>query len=73
MSAREYEAYQLFVLGEAGVERVRLRAPRTPGTPRLCRDNDGLEMTLDDAMRLRLIPHDVDADARCDCAYRPSW
>ena len=73
MSAREYEAYQLVVLGEAGVERVRLRAPDAPGTPRLCRDNHGIEMTLDDAMRLRLIPHDVGADVRCRCTYRPAW
>ncbi|WP_412061132.1 hypothetical protein [Rubrivirga sp. IMCC45206] len=73
MSAREYEAYQLFVLGEAGVERVRLRAPRTPDAPRLCRDNDGLEMTLDDAMRLQFIPHDVGEDVRCTCTYRPAW
>ena len=70
MSPHEREAYQLFLLAEAGVERVRLRAPSAPGTPPECRDAGGVVMSIDDAMALAPIPHDVERGV-CRCAYRP--
>ena len=71
MSASEFEAYQLFVLAEAGFERLRLRADGGPDVPRECRRADGVVMTIDDAMRLAPIPHDLGPGHRCRCAYLP--
>lgn len=72
MSAREYEAYQLYALAEAGVTMIRLRAPRGPDTPTVCAETDGFVMTVDEAMLLRPIPHEVGDGGVCNCAYRPA-
>lgn len=69
MSDREYEAYQLFVLAEAGAERVRLCMGATP--THACRETHGAEFSIDDAMRLAPIPHQVAPNRRCRCTYRP--
>ena len=71
MSSREREVYQLFALAEAGVGRVRLRAPCIPGTPPACLETDGFEMSTEDAMYLAPIPHDLPRGQTCRCTYRP--
>ena len=70
MSPEEFEAFQLFTIAEAGFERVRLHAGDAPDTARECHETDGFEMTVDEAMALRPIPHEV-GDGVCHCAYRP--
>ena len=70
MSPREREAYSLYVLAEAGITRVRLFAGR-PGASSVCAEADGSEMTVEDAMALAPIPHDLPGGAACHCAYRP--
>ena len=72
MTPREFEAFQLYVLAEAGVTRVRLWAPSTPGTPPECTAADGTELSVDEAMRDAPIPHGVGPGRRCRCAYRPA-
>jgi hypothetical protein len=72
MSPAETEAYQLFLLAEAGVVRVRLKAGDSPDTAPECHETDGFEMTVDEAMHLQPIPHEVGPGWRCTCAYRPA-
>ncbi len=72
MSPAENEAYQLFILAEAGVEKLRLRASRAPDSAPECHETDGFEMTVDEAMALRPIPHEVGPGWRCGCTYRPA-
>lgn len=72
MTAKEYEAYQLFALGEAGVTNVRLRAPEGIPLPPSCAENDGTVMTLDEAMIHRPIPHPPCGGQECRCSYRPA-
>ena len=71
MSQAEKEAYQLFLLCEAGVERLRLRASRAPDSAPECHETDGFALTVEEAMSLRLIPHEVRPGWRCGCTYRP--
>ena len=71
MSPAETEAYQLFLLVERGVERVRVQAGQEADTPAACRASDGLVLTVDQAMARPPIPHDVGAGGRCLCGYRP--
>ena len=72
MSPSENEAYQLFILAEAGVEKLRLRASRAPDSAPECHETDGFVMTVDEAMALRPIPHEVGPGWRCGCTYRPA-
>ncbi len=72
MSPAEKEAYQLFLLAEGGVERVVLRAGTSADTAPECHETDGFEMTVDEAMDLRPIPHEVGPGWRCTCGYRPA-
>lgn len=72
MTAKEYEAYQLYTLGEAGVTHVRLHAPESEEVPRVCAEHDGTVMTLDEAMRRQPIPHQPGHGQECLCAYRPA-
>lgn len=72
MTPGEAEAYQLFLLAEAGVERIRLRASPTPDATPQCREADGVEMTVDEAMALWPIPHRTPPGTRCGCTYRPA-
>ena len=72
MSPREYEAYQLYVLAEAGVVSVRLLAPQDPQTPGACLETDGVVMTIEEAMLLQPIPHDVNEGEVCRCTYGPA-
>ena len=72
MSSREQEAYQLFVLVEGGVDRVRLHASQARGTPLECRETHGVVMTADDAMVLAPLPHEVAPGGVCRCTYRPA-
>lgn len=69
MSSREYEAYQLYILAEAGVERVRLVTGTARGPE--CDGVDGFEMSLEDAMRLAPLPHELGPGRWCHCTYRP--
>ena len=72
MTAKEYEAYQLYALGEAGVTHVRLRAPEVEALPRVCAEHDGTVMSLDEAMRRQPIPHAAPRGQECLCSYRPA-
>lgn len=72
MSAAEYEAYQLYALGEAGVTHIRLRASTRSDSPAACTETDGFAMTLEEAMRLQPIPHEVAPGDVCRCSYRPT-
>ena len=60
-----------FTLAEAGATSVRLLAPERPQTPAVCAETDGFVMTVEEAMWLRPIPHEVGAGEVCTCAYRP--
>ena len=70
MSAREYAAYQLFVLAERGVEYVRLCA--VPDAPAICQAHHNRTMPIEAAMRDAPIPHALGPDAWCSCTYRPA-
>lgn len=72
MSDREYEAYQLYRLAEAGAEHVRIHAPEAPDAPRECRESHGFLMSMDEAMALAAIPHDLGPERACGCTYRPA-
>jgi len=72
MSPTEYETYQLFLLAEAGVERIRLRAAPGPDVSPVCRHADGRVLTVDEAMREAPIPHVVGFVGECRCSYRPA-
>lgn len=72
MSAKEYEAFQLYALGEADVTHVRLRAADAPDLPEACAGSHGFVMTLDEAMMLQPIPHEVGPGRECLCSYRPA-
>lgn len=72
MSAKEYEAFQLYALGEAGVTHVRLRAADVLPLPEACAGSHGFMMTLDEAMLLQPIPHEVGDGKECLCSYRPA-
>ncbi|MEM1115601.1 MAG: hypothetical protein AAF845_02320 [Bacteroidota bacterium] len=72
MSAKEYEAFQLYTLGEAGVTHVRLRAASVPDLPEACAGSHGFVMTLEEAMLLQPIPHEVGDGQECLCSYRPA-
>ena len=72
MSAAEFEAYQLYVLAEAGVEHLRVRTAITPDTPPPCRAADGAHLTVETAMRQPPIPHAVEPGQTCRCVYSPA-
>ena len=72
MTRTEAETYQLFLLVESGVQRVRLKAGKGADTAQGCRETDGFVKTVDEAMSLQPIPHEVDPGKRCTCAYRPA-
>ena len=72
MTRNEKEAYQLFLLCEAGVEHLRLQASSAPDSAPECRETHGFELTVDEAMALRPIPHEVGPGWRCGCTYRPA-
>jgi hypothetical protein len=69
MSPREVEAYQLFVLAEAGIDRVRLCVGPSPGPE--CLEADRTEMDVEEAMALAPIPHELGPGRWCRCTYRP--
>lgn len=66
------EADQLFLLAEAGVERLRVRAAPGPDVPPARRQADGLAPTVDEAMRQAPIPHALGPGRPCRCSYRPA-
>ena len=70
MTRTEAETYQLFLLVESGVQRVRLKAGKGADTAQGCRETDGFVMTVDEAMSLQPIPHEAGPGTRCTCAYR---
>ena len=72
MTRTEAETYQLFLLVESGVQRVRLKAGKGADTAQGCRETDGFVMTADEAMSLQPIPHEAGPGTRCTCAYRPA-
>ena len=72
MSDAEFEAYQLYVLAQAGVEHVRVQAELTAETPPPCRAGHGDAMTVEAAMRQPPIPHAVGPGQTCRCVYGPS-
>ena len=71
MSSREYEAYQLYTLAEAGAEHVRIHAASDEGVPRTCRESHGYLLSMDEAMALAVIPHELEPGRECECTYRP--
>ncbi|MGB3544496.1 MAG: hypothetical protein WBA11_16375 [Rubrivirga sp.] len=69
MSPREVEAYQLFMIAEAGIGYVRLHAGPDAGPE--CLGAHRTVMTIEDAMALAPIPHELGLGRWCRCTYRP--
>ena len=68
MSATEFEAFQIWSFGEAGVPAVRIVPGRGGSVARPCRPTVGAVMSVETAMRDRPIPHD---SPDCRCVYEP--
>ena len=68
MSPAEFEAFQLWSFGEAGIQAVRIVPGPSRSVARACRGTVGTVMSVEAAMRDRPIPHDSPA---CRCVYEP--
>ena len=68
MSPAEFEAFQLWSFGEAGVPAVRIVPGSSGSVARACRGTVGTVMSVETAMRDRPIPHD---SPDCRCVYEP--
>ena len=68
MSPTEFEAFQLWSFGEAGIPAVRVVPGRGGAVARACRRTVGAVMSVEAAMRDRPIPH---GSPNCRCVYEP--
>ena len=71
MSPSEFEAFQLWTFGEAGIPAVRVTLGRGGPVAPACRAGAGAAMTLEEAMKRQPIPHDTEDGVACRCTYEP--
>ena len=71
MSPSEFEAFQLWTFGEAGIPAVRVVPGRGGALAPACREGAGRVLTLEGAMKHRPIPHDTAGGVACRCTYAP--